>query len=569
MAVSAGFPPHWEVAAQHVYPRLPRSTTNASKMSSYRDVGSRFLRTAMFLSPTPCFEVQQQFNKCCRIDDVAVPPSWCFDTVYTRESCCRKQAFSDQLFKLQGWENTSYGVLPRTTARRRDCKWLHAARSADLVQWIASLLALPGWHQALCAAGSLAQRFQEAGTFEWLGALTAICAAIESRCPTRRALVTFRRNLMLWHHRTSRTWPPRLAAVYGRALMALERCRRALSDGPVVHLHMPKTAGSSVCEWANANGLPSARHLTVGKRKWCHLRGDGPFWIGEDALPATCRQRLREAKLFNASWMSVERWVDLPLCEDLRYVVALREPVARAVHQFEHLLFYFLGQPRIHQILDVDGFRTRFFRKLWRSEHIRVAWDRRLASAAAKKPPAQGRRVLGGGPAVMPDWLGLWSGLAGNYQVRSLAGSGSRAFLEDGAFAELRLAAAKETLEQFDVVLAVGRGLIARRQEELFRFLLRVPRTRWSRSVPFVSHRNRAEPFPGYAYRWSLGELEGMRRRNAADTALLGYARLLQRLDLEYFALVAPRAAASADLGPTDSTMKRAIVGLAHGHQSA
>ena len=44
-------------------------------------------------------------------------------------------------------------------------------------------------------------------------------------------------------------------------------------------------------------------------------------------------QRLWESHLNNASWFPVERWLDLPLCEEFQYVVTLREPVPRLLHQ--------------------------------------------------------------------------------------------------------------------------------------------------------------------------------------------------------------------------------------------
>ena len=45
------------------------------------------------------------------------------------------------------------------------------------------------------------------------------------------------------------------------------------------------------------------------------------------------KQRVWESHLNNASWFPVERWLDLPLCEEFQYVVTLREPVPRLLHQ--------------------------------------------------------------------------------------------------------------------------------------------------------------------------------------------------------------------------------------------
>ena len=45
------------------------------------------------------------------------------------------------------------------------------------------------------------------------------------------------------------------------------------------------------------------------------------------------RQRFWESRLRNVTWFPVERWLDLPLCEGFQYVVTLREPVPRVLHQ--------------------------------------------------------------------------------------------------------------------------------------------------------------------------------------------------------------------------------------------
>ena len=45
------------------------------------------------------------------------------------------------------------------------------------------------------------------------------------------------------------------------------------------------------------------------------------------------RQRFWESRLHNVTWFPVERWLDLPLCEGFQYVVTLREPVPRVLHQ--------------------------------------------------------------------------------------------------------------------------------------------------------------------------------------------------------------------------------------------
>ena len=48
--------------------------------------------------------------------------------------------------------------------------------------------------------------------------------------------------------------------------------------------------------------------------------------VSDNPLPCL---RLSER---NVTWSSVERWIDLPLCNHLRYVAVLRRPVARSAH---------------------------------------------------------------------------------------------------------------------------------------------------------------------------------------------------------------------------------------------
>jgi len=178
-----------------------------------------------------------------------------------------------------------------------------------------------------------------------------------------------------------------------------------LAGGPVLHVHMPKTAGTSLCFWAERRGLRVARH----EGSLCWERGDGPYWMGEAGLPASCRQRLSEAQGNNFSWNSVERWVDLPLCEGMRYVVALRRPLERTLHQFQHLLRHFRDVFGTRDIMEDVKVGVHFFSKLWRYGELR---GELLA-------------VFGRGTRQDPDdWLDHWLGMSTNYQVRTLAGAG-------------------------------------------------------------------------------------------------------------------------------------------------
>merc|ERR1711862_571313 len=124
----------------------------------------------------------------------------------------------------------------------------------------------------------------------------------------------------------------------------------------------------------------------------------------------------------NVSWTSVERWVDLPLCENLQYVVALRAPLARTLHQLMHLFFYYHHHYDLNHKIDFASLRTSFFKKLWGFERVRD----KLRGAAQTQAASVLTSI-----SELTDWLDLWLGFASNYQTRSLAGRGDgAAFLE-------------------------------------------------------------------------------------------------------------------------------------------
>ena len=75
-------------------------------------------------------------------------------------------------------------------------------------------------------------------------------------------------------------------------------------------------------------GRPKYRNISLQSRGepvvfWCLLGRHNPFWDSplkiEDEPPMLGIHGSR-------TWFSVERWLDLPLCEDFQYVVALRDP---------------------------------------------------------------------------------------------------------------------------------------------------------------------------------------------------------------------------------------------------
>lgn len=360
---------------------------------------------------------------------------------------------------------------------------------------------------------------------------------------------------MLWHHRSrgARLADPDCEQRIWGALEIFEQCRRARGGAPVVHVHVPKTAGISICTWAKSAGFRARRFFDAR----CHVRGDGPFWLGEPAIPISCEQRLRKVAQANTSWMSVERWVDLPLCEDLQYVVILREPMVRTLHHFRHLILFFMTIHGSINEVDTNVVAHDLYGKLWAVAHSA------LRLREGREPLATNERVAA--IAGLSDWLDLWVGLASNYQVRTLAGAGGgHAYLEEARLAEGRGPAAEQVLEQMDVVMVLGEdSLLEASQARHLAALLLLPASSSSsssstsdaesrglpgdaggadveslvREIPKYSHLHGVEgplaPKP-VEHMWARGEMLRLRQLNAADTALVKHGALLQRLDEEY-----------------------------------
>ncbi|CAJ1448196.1 unnamed protein product, partial [Effrenium voratum] len=360
-------------------------------------------------------------------------------------------------------------------------------------------------------------------------------------CGSRRTLLGLRRSFLLWWDRTrhrdfwNSAWP-----TLQRLLRNLHRCQAG--PAPVLQLHVPKTAGSALKSWAETQGFQ------VRGQENQNWAGDGPYWIGSRAIPATCGQRRLELDDNGTTWFSVERWLDLPLCEDFQYVVALRDPVPRVLHQFQHKFLYFrlaLGEAIAEALRQrqAEDLPQRLW-SLFRYEELRHKLRQRRA---ARRPLLwRNASAIGqGGPDTWHvDWLELWLGMASNYQVRSLAGAGGGlAYLEDGG-AGARLAAAKAVLEQFDVILPVsGRHGLDASDQELLRLALQLPQKEESGGFPFISHRNfgdeKLQPFRVNPVNLSASLAAELRSRNWADRMLVHHARRLRRLDRIYFRTVA------------------------------
>lgn len=307
------------------------------------------------------------------------------------------------------------------------------------------------------------------------------------------------------------------------------RLRRSdMAPAPVMQLHVAKTAGTSLCHWANRSGFSSL--LPVGLMNRCQLLGDGPFWFGERASPASCPQRLVELAEKNLTWSSLERWLDLPLCHRLRYVTLLRWPVARTVHHFMHIISFFnLGRYDLQEVFNVSTLLGGgFFTRLLRLDGPQFLEQGHQGGGASWSWPLK--------TWTLP-WLQLWRGFASNYQVRCLAGAAfGWAFLEKEV--DHRLEAAKQVLEQFDAVLVVGHGPVASWQTELLSELLPTALRRPA-EMPQVTHmrdlpgESPTKSFAFFDYPWLPGELEALQWANRADALLVEHASHLQRLDWE------------------------------------
>ncbi|CAE7272493.1 CYP704B1 [Symbiodinium natans] len=371
----------------------------------------RFLRTAHFLVPGSCFNSSQRQRRCC--SNLGRAPRGCFDIWKAPHLCCHKARPRQPSESL-----TSRALLEG--GPESGCAALADLAGAGITAWMERLLQLPKDLQAPCIAGSMANRLQAVSLSSASRALRRLRVWLVEHCPSRRALAAMRRNLLFWEkwHRSSGS----CSRIVQNLTHALEACRAKFSQAPVLQVHIAKTAGSSLCSWANTSGFASRRLPDLR----CQLPGDGPFWLGEKAAPATCQQRLRELARHNLSWSSIERWLDLPLCEELQYVAALRLPVTRTLHHFVHLLsFHHLGRFDLREKVDILALRQGLFHKVLRPPQ----WL--LQDTSAQGGGHAGFRWPAS-TAQLRDWLQLWHGMASNYQVRSLAGAaGGLAYLED------------------------------------------------------------------------------------------------------------------------------------------
>ncbi|CAE6971963.1 CYP704B1 [Symbiodinium sp. CCMP2592] len=321
-----------EVISQHTFSRRPRRNHHqpgnySHSISTRRALltrtasGARFLRTAAFLMPSiSCFNNSEFAQLCCSSDLEMFCDASVVGISKSKVMCCEKEKLRQLLVDLAGSRfptNTSFAPVPwwaRVLSNRQD-----EPREGDSLSPLTVSLR-KGARDLADAAGELA----------------LLGGDLLRRCPSRQELLLLRRDLMFWwdRHRLHSKWG-RIRTAFDGTVRAIERCRKLQRPHAVVQLHIPKTAGSAMKEWAETTGFRVLEQTQQIKQ------GDGPYWIGTAGLPGSCRQRVRENRDRNTTWVAVERWLDLPLCDDFQYVVALREPVMRTLHQFSHKLSYF------------------------------------------------------------------------------------------------------------------------------------------------------------------------------------------------------------------------------------
>ncbi|CAK9027963.1 unnamed protein product [Durusdinium trenchii] len=226
----------------------------------------RFLRTTHFLSGNrSCFNSTWAARRCCR---QRTRSRSCFDVHRSAHLCCYShERPEDRLFApAPGRSATALEV--------RNCSALEALADAGILTWVEALLGLAPQQQGPCLAGSLAPRLARAPQEAAAAAMARLSAAWRVRCPARAAGNAARRNLLLWTEDS----PHVAAEEVARALATLRHC--ATGNEPVQQLHVAKTAGTSLCYWANRSGFRSLWPAQPALHR-CQLPGDGPFWLGE------------------------------------------------------------------------------------------------------------------------------------------------------------------------------------------------------------------------------------------------------------------------------------------------
>jgi len=123
--------------------------------------------------------------------------------------------------------------------------------------------------------------------------------------------------------------------------------RRNAINGQHYNLHLPKTAGTSLCRTVQQHGMKTpnaACHNKPGCAAWC--------CCGLDRPRMTCDTLA--SRYGRYTFVGNENYLDHPLClNDRLYSVTIREPVSRAISHFEHFLDFM-----VHNA--VNGMRMKY-----------------------------------------------------------------------------------------------------------------------------------------------------------------------------------------------------------------
>ena len=103
---------------------------------------------------------------------------------------------------------------------------------------------------------------------------------------------------------------------------------------PIYYHHIPKSAGSCMCELARINF-----QIRAIQTNNCHLRELGPQWAGVTPKFMTCTTL--ESKVNRIHFFANERFLDYSdesfFCNSFRYIITIRDPISRVKSHFKHM----------------------------------------------------------------------------------------------------------------------------------------------------------------------------------------------------------------------------------------
>jgi hypothetical protein len=96
-----------------------------------------------------------------------------------------------------------------------------------------------------------------------------------------------------------------------------------------VHLHIPRSGGTSLCELVQTQS-----NMTVPTKSNCWTGNFCPMWCGcKNPAPTTCVQLP-----VDFDFVMNENWLDHPMCEERLYSIVTREPIARTISHVSYFL---------------------------------------------------------------------------------------------------------------------------------------------------------------------------------------------------------------------------------------